>query len=129
MEVPGNAVETAASFFWIEDGIIHTQLKDTPRTAEGVAAGFAVIGDLTEGKRRPVLVDVGKRFKGGPGAWQTFISDAPSLFTAIAFVVDAELQVEVGPFPDIIHRLLVPFIVCTDRDKALAFLQSFQSSE
>ena len=124
MEPPDDAIETTTSVIWIDDGIIRIRsIADAPSTAETVAEMFAVIRELTDGVPMPVLDNVRNWPGADHGAWSTFVSDALSLFSAIAWVVDAESSARLGAFPEVIDRLLVPFRVFTDEAEALAFLR------
>ena len=124
VEKPDNAVETATSFVWIDDGIIHIQsTKGVPSTAETVADTFAAIRGLTSGVPKPVLDDVRGWPGANHGAWGAFVSKALSLFSAIAWVADAEAVPRLGAFPDTIDRLLVPFAIFTNEADALRFLR------
>lgn len=128
VETPDNAIETTTSFVWVDDGIIHLQsTKGVPSTAETVADTFTAIQGLTNGVPKPVLDDV----RGWPGAdhgaWGAFVSNALSLFSAIAWIADAESAPQLGAFPETIDRLLVPFAIFTDEAEALRFLRGRES--
>jgi len=124
MDTPDDAVETTTSYVWVDDGIIHIRPSgDVPSTAETVAETSGVIRELTNGVPMPVLDDVRNWPGANHGAWMTLVSNALSLFSAIAWVVDAESSPRLGAFPETIDRLMVPFRVFTDEAEALAFLR------
>ena len=119
-----DAVETSGSFVWVDDGIIHIRSKGVLSTPDTVAEVVAAVGDLTGGEARPALLDFREWHTDSPEPWQPLISTALSFFTAAAFVVDRDSAPRIGEYPEIIHRLLIPFGVFTDESEALRFLRS-----
>jgi len=128
MGIPGDAVETSTSFFWLDDGIVHIQRKETPATAETTAHGIDIIRGLIGEVPRPLLIKSG--WAGGIGleVWPTALSAVDPLLSAIAVVGEFE-SAELDAFRPIINQLLVPFQVFTDESEALAFLREYLPGE
>ncbi len=70
-----------------------------------------------------MIFDVRNWSGGGPDVWNTSISNAISVFVAVAFVVDPESPPEMGRYPEAVDRLLIPFRVFSNEPEALAFLR------
>jgi hypothetical protein len=45
------------------------------------------------------------------------------MFTAVAMMIDIAATADVGPFPKLIDRLVVPYRIFEDEDAALDFLR------
>lgn len=122
MTAPDNAREGTASVVWLEDGVIHVQAKGVASTKESAVEMFDSVRDLLAGSRKPVLFDARQWPSGNSAMWATVITNLQSTFTAIAMLVDPDSPSEVGEYPAIIDRLLIPFRLFTDEEEALAFL-------
>ena len=129
MDPPDDAVETATSFYWVYDGILYVRNKGIRSTGDTVIDSRTAIRDLMDGAPLPMLNDL----RGWPGTdpegWTTFVQNIASVSSAVAFVVDAESSARLGPWPEAMNRLLIPFQVFTEEAEALAFLQGFLPSE
>ena len=124
MDRPDNAIETTATVVWIDDGIIHIQMKGTPSTGATVTETLGAVRDLLDGVPRPVLFDVRNWPMGGsPEAWTILISEMRSIFSAAAAIIDPASAPKGAKFPTAIDRLLIPFKEFTDESDALAFLK------
>ena len=123
MQPPDDAIETTSMTVWIDDGIVCFRSRGVPSTRETVIETLGVVGDLVGGAPKPVLFDARAWPSADPQSWSTFISKAEGLFSAAAVIVGSESLDQLGGFPDVIDRLLVPFKVFTDEAEALAFLR------
>jgi len=129
VQPPEDAIETGTATIWLEDGIIFERFKGAPATSESTTKVFDVIRDLCEGSPRPFLLDARIWWGGAQEAWGTAVKELTSTFSAVAMLVEPEVAAKIGPFPDSINRLLIPFQVFTDEAEALAFVRSFLPSE
>jgi len=129
MEPPDDAIEVTQGTVWVEDGIIIARTKGVPGTSETVNEAFDVFRDLAGGVPAPMLFDA----RNWPGdhfaAWGSAVGNLQSALSAIAMLREPESPVEVGPFPELIDRLLIPFQVFTTEAEALEFLREFLPSE
>ena len=117
--------ETANAFISLVDGILIVRTKTNQGTEESFAEGLDVIGRLVGGIPRPALWDV-RAWRGAtPEAWGYLIPRIAHLVNAVAMLVPANENYRVGPFPDAINRLLVPFRVFTDEREGLEYLSDF----
>jgi len=129
MEPPGDAIETIGSFVWLEDGIVFTQAKGITSTYETIDQLFRVVRDLMGGRPGPLLHDNQNWAPRPANLWPTVVGEMQATCTAAVMLVSPESESEVGPFPEVIDRMVVPFKVMTDEAEALAFLQRFLPGE
>ncbi len=128
MVEPKNAMEGAASIVWIEDGIIHVEAKGVPSTRETALEMFDSVQGLLDGTPLPALFDARKWPAGDPEMWVTVIANLTSTFSAIAMLLDPASPADVGEYPAVIDRLLIPFRTFTDEAEAIAFLERERDS-
>jgi len=83
----------------------------------------AVVRELIDGVPIPALIDLREWPEGDSMGWNIFISNVLSLLTAAAFVVSPKSAPQMGAFPEVITRLLIPVEVFTEEAEALAFLR------
>jgi hypothetical protein len=121
---PDDAVEIAGFGVWIDGGIICIRSMGVAATSRMVADLVAATRDLVKSAPMPVLFDFRQWVKGGSVAWEALINNALSLFSRVAFVIDAESSPTMTIYPEVISRLLVPVKVFTDEADALAFLRT-----
>ena len=125
MDPRDDAIETTTAFIWIDDGIIFEQANGVPSTSESVNEVFAAMRATSGGVPRPLLFDARKWPGGDVRGWPTAVTNLASSLTAFAMLIDPGSPVGVGPFPDAINRLLIPFRVFTGEAEALAYLRGF----
>ena len=125
MDPPDDAVQITPASLWVDGGIVHLRAKGAPRSAYDPSEVFDAARDLIRDTPMPALFDLRLWKEGERPAWQAFISNALSLFSAAAIVVDPESSPRMGDLPDIISRLLIPVEVFTDEDEALAYLHGY----
>jgi len=108
----------------MEDGIVIHRANNERRTRESVSELFGVMRGLFDGVPGPVLFDARKSPGTDADGWQAAITNLESTASKVAMLIDPEPSSEVGPYPDVIDRLLIPLKVFTDETEALAFLRA-----
>ena len=129
MDPPEDAIEVTQGTVWVEDGIVIARTRGVPGTRETVSEAFDVFRGLAGGVPAPLLFDARKWPGDDPAAWDTAVTNLESAFSAVAMLVDPESSAEVGPFPEVIHRLLIPFRIFTDEAEAMVFLRGYLPDE
>ncbi len=124
MTPPEGAIETTNGYVWLEDGIVFVRSKNRLGNPETFKESIAAITSLVGDTPRPTLWDAREWLGASPTAWGQLVSVIGSLVTAAAMVVRPDSQV-VGPFPEAIDRLIVPYKVFTTTEAALGFLRPF----
>ena len=120
---PDNAIEGIATLVWLDDEVVHVEAKGVASTRESAMEMFGTVNDLLGGTPKPVLFDARRWPSGDPEMWATIITNLKTTFTAVAMLIDPESPAEMGEYPSIIDRLLVPFRIFTDETEALTFLK------
>ena len=120
-------IETTATTVWIDDGVAHIRAKGVMSTPETVAETYEVLRGLLADGPMPVLFDA--RLWPGPErqAWASLIKDMSSVFTAGALLIEPELEADLGTYPEMVHRLLMPFGVFTEESEALDFVRAYRA--
>ena len=126
MSTPNEPIETTTARVWLDGGILFMQSTGAESTYETVQGTLRAFEQLTEGERVPLLADARIWPGGDAEAWTHFIKLASEMFTAVATVIDPENAPEMGGYPDIVDRLIVPFRVFTEMHEAVAFLEQFR---
>ncbi len=108
---------------WLDDDILHVEAKGVASTRESAMEMFDSVNDLLGGTPKPVLFDARKWPSGDPAMWATVITRLQRTFTAVAMLLDPQSPAEVGDYPSIIDRSLIPFKTFTDETEALSFLK------
>lgn len=122
--VGDNSIETEATVVKLADGIVTIRSKGVHSTQESVERILTSVRDLIGTKRHPMIFDA-RRWPGGdPAGWTTVISHIESMFTAVAMLVSTS-ETEIGPFPKVIDRLVIPFRVFTEESDAIAFAKTY----
>ena len=112
-----------ATLVWLEDEIVHVEAKGVASTRDSAKEMFDSVHGLLDGALKPVLFDARNWPSGDSGMWATVVTNLQATFTAVAMLVDPESPAEVGQYPQIIDRLLIPFRIFTDKTEALTFLK------
>jgi hypothetical protein len=115
---------TTAASVWMDDGILHIESNGRPSTRESVSETLDAVRSIIGGAPKPVLFDARRWPKGDPEAWIAVIQRMQESFSAVAMLLDANSPGDVGEYPTVIDRLLIPFRVFTDEAEALASLNS-----
>lgn len=115
-------ITTTATSVWIADGVLHIESNGVRSTKDSVLETFDAVHTLIGGAPKPVLFDARKWPSGNPDAWVTVIERMQESFTRAAMLLDPADPVDVGEYPTVIDRLLIPFRVFTDEAEALAFV-------
>ena len=121
-------IETPATTVSFADGVVVIVSKGIESTAASVTATIAAALELGEGARHPVLFDA-RRWPGGdPGGWMSVINSMRTAFSAGAMLVDSDRYEVLRDRMDAFSRLLIPFTVFTDIEKAKTFLAPYVDS-
>lgn len=118
-------IETANGYLSLAGGILIIRTKANQGTEASFAEALDAIGRLGDGVPRPALWDVRAWQGATPEAWGYLIPRIARLVSAVAMIVRADRDQRVGPFPAAIDRLLIPFRIFIDEQKALEFLRDF----
>lgn len=121
-----NQIITETATIWVdESGIGHVEAIGSASTAASVEATIAALRELLgDGRRAPVLFDARRWPSSDTAGWVRFISLIESVCLAGAVLVDPERPADLGQFPEVFSRLLVPFAVFTTEPEAVAYLES-----
>ncbi len=117
--------ETSNGYVSLAGGILILRAKGGQSTVPSFTEALDVIGRVGGGVPRPALWDV-RLWRGvTPEAWGYLTPRIARLISVVAMLVSPDQHHLVGPFPDVIDRLLVPFRVFTDRQEAMEYLNAF----
>lgn len=118
------SIITTAAEIWLDDaGILHVQANGVASTTETVDESFTAMSKLLDGRKARFLFDARKWPSGSAGSWVTFINRIQGVCIAGAILVDPARPAALGPYPDLLSRLLVPFAVFDVEEDAMAFLE------
>lgn len=119
----GATIETPATSVTLADGIVTIRSKGVHSTLGSVEQTFAAVRELVGDDTCPLLFDARQWPGGDPQAWVKVIETLGEMFTAVAMMIDIAATADVGPFPKLIDRLVVPYRIFEDEDAALDFLR------
>ena len=128
VDPPEDAIEVTVGAVWIQGGIVTHRANNERRTRETVSELFGVMRELLGGVPGPVLFDARESPGTDPEGWQAAITNLESTASKVAMLIDPESSVEVGPYPGVVDRLLIPLKVFVDEAEALAFLHAAETS-
>lgn len=121
-------IETEATTVKLDDGILMIRSKGVFSTQNSIESTLDAASRIMGPNRHPLLFDAREWPGGDPEGWVTVISRIGTLFSAAAMLVDARASAGVGPFPQTIDRLVIPFMTFTDYTEAVTFLDTFRSA-
>lgn len=121
------AIETEATTVTLEEGLLTIRSKGVFSTPQSIEKTFQAVTDLAGSGRYPMLFDAREWPGGDPEGWVIVISRIGQLFPAVAMLINPGAGGDVSQFPQVIDRLVIPFITSTDETEASAFLKMFQS--
>ena len=118
------SILTTAAKIWLDaDRILHVEARGVPSTAETVDESFCAMEQLLGGGKARFLFDARKWPRGSAASWVIFINRIQEVCVAGAILVDPAHPAALGPYPDLLSRLLVPFGVFETEEEALGFLE------
>ena len=118
-----DSIITTAATLWLDErDILHVRAKGVPSTAETVQESFDAMGQLLGDRRALFFFDARDWPFGSAGSWVAFINRVQEVCIAGAVLVDPAQPADLGPYPDLLSRLLVPLGVFDTEDDAYAFL-------
>ncbi len=118
-------IKTRTAKLWVDQrGIAHIQSTGVPSTAATVQETMTALQQLLGGTRAPIIFDARKWPSGDTASWVRFISLVEQVCIAGAILVDPERPADVGRYPEVVSKLIVPFGVFTTEVDALAFLET-----
>ncbi len=120
--------ESAVTRYWLrDDGIVigRDVNTDVQRTAAVTNATLDVLAELSGPEKRPALWDPRAFDRMYPEGWLVLIERLPEMITALAILVDDDVEPFLGTFPQHMDSLLFPVRLFRDEDKAIEWLQGF----
>ena len=116
------SVDTAATNVTYDGRLLTISSNGVHSTRASVDETLRVARELVGDTRGPMLFDA-RRWPGGDAeGWASVIASIGELFSTTAMLVSEEMVDEIGPFPDAIDRLVIPFKIFTDESEAKEFL-------
>ena len=115
---------TATGRMWIDDeGIVRFVATGDRSTAETASENLAHMRDLSGAGPAHILFNVRRWPPAHPSFWRQFVGALESICAAGAVIVGNEDADRLGAFPALISTMIVPFLVTSDEEVALAFLR------
>ncbi|MDJ0498115.1 MAG: hypothetical protein QNJ89_09810 [Acidimicrobiia bacterium] len=110
-----------------DDGIVVGRDVDTPihRDTAMVTESMDALAELTGGKLSPGLWDPRALTRVYPEGWVVLIQRLPDLLSALAILVNDELESLLGAFPGLMDSMLFPVRMFRDETEALDWLAQF----
>ena len=120
--------ETATTRLWRdEDGIVHIVIKPgSQKTLHDVLEEFEHYPAITEGKRRPYLVDNRAIVSIDRDGREHIATEGAKYISAVAIVIDSHLSAVVGNFFMYISRPAYPTQLFSSMEAARAWLEQYR---
>lgn len=126
--IPPMAITTRTCALWVE-GVVHGRfLRGAVVELEDARENVAVTARLTEGRRRPILVDLRECRSQSPEA-RAYLAgpEATQVSLAVALLIASPISRAIGNFYLGFNRPAVPTRLFSDEPAAIAWLLRFEA--
>ena len=120
--------ESAVTRYWLrEDGIVIGRDINTDiyRTAAVTNATLDVLAELSGPEKRPALWDPRAFDRIHAEGWLVLVERLPAMVTALAILVDDDVEPLLGTFPQHIDALFFPVRLFREEEQAIEWLRGF----